>query len=90
MGHSSPVEQPAGKPLSNLFSNGALPQQLKNIQYPFERFVGISELEIGDYSPRNEASETDDVVVLKKLMATSGLASATQWSHGDSEFRFAT
>ena len=75
---------------TTIWSEYASPQQLKRIQYSFERFVGVSELEIGDYSQRNEAFEADDVVVLKDLMATSGLASVPQWSHGDSEPSFAT
>ncbi|KAM0794898.1 hypothetical protein BDR22DRAFT_921390 [Usnea florida] len=71
---------------ATIWSGYALPQQLKKIQYSFERFVGVGELHIGDYSQRNEAFETDDVVVLNDLMAKSGLASLASWSHGDSKF----
>ena len=71
---------------ATIWSEYASPQQLKEIQYSFERFVGVSELHIGDYSQRNEAFEADDVVVLKD---TSGLASLSPWSHGDSKLGFA-
>ena len=75
---------------ATIWSEYALPQQLKRIQYSFERFVGVSELNIGDYSQRNADFEADDVEVLKNLMTTSGLASVTPWSHGNSKPDFAT
>ena len=56
-----------------IWSEYPLPQQLKKIQYSFERFVGVSELHIGDYSKRNETFEADDVGVLQNLMAQVSL-----------------
>lgn len=57
---------------AEIWSAYALPQQLKTIEYSFERFVGSGELTTIDYSQRNDAFEADDVSVLDHLIYSSG------------------
>ncbi len=75
---------------SNGWSRYASPHQLKTIIYSFERFAGVGELEVADYSQQNDRFEADDVMVLENLMSSSGLASVTQLADGrDLRARFA-
>ena len=55
-----------------------LSQQLRTIQYSFERFVGISELSLADYTQTNDAIEADDVLVMVDLLSSSGLITETR------------
>ena len=68
---------------TEVWSAYALPQQLKNIQYSFERFAGTGELAVADYSQRKDAFEADDVMVLKTLMSSSGCNLGRQVSGDD-------
>lgn len=72
------------KSSTEIWSGYALPQQLKTIQYSFERFVGTGELAVADYAQRNDVFETDDVLVMENLISSSGLTSVAQWSAGKS------
>ncbi|KAF6218006.1 hypothetical protein HO133_006418 [Letharia lupina] len=69
---------------TEVWSGYALPQQLKTIQYSFERFVGTGELAVADYAQRNDVFEADDVLVMENLISSSGLTSVAQWSAGKS------
>ena len=60
-------------------------QQLSNIRYTFELFVGDSGPAIAHYSQKNGAFEVDDVFVLKDLISSSGLVLETRLS--DDDFR---
>ncbi|KAL9128846.1 MAG: hypothetical protein Q9175_007442 [Cornicularia normoerica] len=68
---------------TQVWSGYASPQQLEKIQYSFERFVGTSELAIGEYSQRNDAFEADDIEVLEDVMSSSRLLLVTQSSNDD-------
>ena len=65
---------------TEVWSAYPLPQQLKTIQYSFERFVGTGELSIADYSQRNDAFEADDLSVMKDLLSSNGLVAETRFS----------
>ena len=70
---------------TEVWSADPLPQQLKTIQYSFERFAGTSELSITDYSQKNDVFEADNVLVMEDLLSSSGLVIETM-VHND-EFR---
>ena len=63
------------------------PHQLKTIQYSFERFVGTGELSIAEYAQRNDAFETDDVLVMEDLLSSSGFISETRLSDDECRAR---
>ena len=63
------------------------PQQLKTIQYSFERFVGTGELSIADYSQRNDVFEADDALVMENLLSCNGLIAETRVSDDESRAR---
>ncbi len=66
---------------SEVWGAYALPQQLKRIQYSFERFVGTSELGVADYAQKNDTFEANDALVLENLMSSSGFALETHLSY---------
>lgn len=70
---------------AEVWSAYALPQQLKTIEYSFERFVGTSELSSIDYSQRNDTFEADDVSVLDHLMYSSGFVLETNLSEDEAK-----
>ena len=72
---------------TEVWSAYPLPQQLKTIQYSFERFVGTGELSIADYSQRNDAFEADDVLVMEDLLSCNELITETRVSDGESRAR---
>ena len=63
---------------TEVWSGHPLPQQLIKIRYSFERFAGISQLDVADYSQSNEAFEAEDMKVLQDLMYSSGFGPASQ------------
>ena len=68
---------------TEIWSAYPLPQQLKTIQYSFERFVGIGELHIADYAQINDAFEADDDWVMVDLLSSSDLVTETRVSDGE-------
>ena len=72
---------------TEVWSAYPLPQQLKTIQYSFERFVGTGELSIAEYAQRNDAFETDDVLVMEGLLSSSGFLSETRPSDDENRAR---
>lgn len=70
---------------AEVWSAYALPQQLRTIEYSFERFVGTSELSSIDYSQRNDTFEADDVSVLDHLMYSSGFVLETKLSEDEAK-----
>lgn len=72
---------------TEVWSAYPLPQQLKVIQYSFERFVGTGELSIADYSQRNDAHEADDALVMEDLLSCNELITETRGSDDESRAR---
>lgn len=77
----------SGVSWTEIWSAYPLPQQLKTIQYSFERFVGIGELCVADYAQRNDAFEADDVLIMEDLLSSSGLITVTRVSGDESRAR---
>ena len=84
------TDSPSQDSSSNVWSRYALLHQLRTIQYSFERFAGVGELEVADYSQRNDQFEADDVMVMENLMSSSALASLTHLIDGGLRPRIAT